>query len=111
MKEISLIEFERLLNPLIKYHAEMDVIDDCLAKIFPDTKPFTELGLNVETAYLELIDKYLDDIYCEEWISYFMYDCCFGANPLEVQYTNSDGKKVKRKMKDIKTLYKVIYNK
>jgi len=111
MKEITYEEFEKLITPLIDYHNQMAVVDDSLSAIFPESRPFTELGLNVEKAYLELINKYLDNLYCDEWISYFIYDCAMGKNPMEVSYKNSKEKKVKYSMKDIKTLYKVIYSK
>lgn len=90
-------ELTKAIKVIKKYRA----IEKELEKTFGKLNDNHNYGMlsNFETDYMALLKVAFKDEH--DWISYFIYDCDMGENPLEITF--KDGKKIK--LKTVKQLY------
>lgn len=78
----KLFQFRDRMAFIEKYNKEFEIANKAVQELMPNSHPVIDMGANLLDGYIDL----LQDIYNDknEWISYFVYDCNYGANPMKI---------------------------
>ena len=95
-------QFTKLVSELVSIKQDEDSLNKALQKFEPDFN-YICFG-RYETLVVRSLELAMNDT--SSWISYWLYDCDCGKNPMKV--TNKKGKRVP--MKTISNLYDCIVN-
>jgi len=103
----TLDEFKLKMKAIEDFNKEHDEVNEGIKLICPGTHAMTEIGCRLLDSYVELLEEVMEDTDSDySWISWFVYDCNMGKDPLE--YT-IDG--IIDEMDSVEKLYKVLTNK
>lgn len=98
---VSYEKFLELFQPIIDWNEKYEKEADLLSKLYPSSFIVPE-GDRLIERYIDLLSVYVGD---SDWISYYVWECELGRNPMEVSW-NDNTKRIK--LNSIKKLYKLI---
>lgn len=103
-KEIK-AQFIKIMEELISLKQDEEYLSKAFTKFEPQMNRIS--FYRQEELIVKLLKLYLDDK--EDWISYFIYECDCGKNPMEVKVTKNN--KIKKfKLKTLNQLWWVLNN-
>jgi hypothetical protein len=75
-------DFLKCMNDIKEFRKESDTLNEHLSAICEGSFAYCEVGGKLLDSYISVLEKLVNDN--GEWIQYFVYECNFGENPLEV---------------------------
>ena len=96
---VSFEEFLDLFQPIENWNNNYNREAELLSKLYPSSHIVPEGDKLIEN-YISLLSRYVGD---SDWISYYVWECELGKNPLEVSWGNK-----KIKLNSVRKLYKLI---
>jgi len=99
---MTLEEFKLKMKPIENYLIEINKAQEAIEILCEDSFPTISIGASLLDSYIELLMEVCNDT--TELIPYYIWDCDFGKNPMEVLINSG-----KIELNSIEILYKLVF--